>query len=215
MNQRHDYCRFALLRHAQTHWNVAKRIQGRQNSDLTDYGRRQAANFAARIQSFGFTAVLCSDLGRARHTAKIINARLKLPLFQDQGLREQDWGRWEGKTLRAIQQEEGEYLARQVASGWNFRPPGGEDRRTVFERGRRVLETWAAQSGHAATLVITHGGMLKCLIYGLAGRRFLPSEPAVILPEHLHWVAWNGGGLQIEKLNALKTVQQASSEPVR
>lgn len=210
MNPRKEFHRFAVLRHAQTHWNVAKRIQGRQNSDLTEYGRKQAADYAGIIEPLGVSAILHSDLGRARETAEIINARLNLPLFEDKGLREQDWGLWEGKTLPAIRKEEGEHLELQVAKGWDFRPPQGESRRVVFERGCNALKTWASRCTHTNTLIISHAGMIKCLIYGLAGRRFLPSERPIMKPDYLHWIAWDGEKLLLEKINACKMNPEAT-----
>lgn len=196
------HCRFALLRHAQTHWNAAKRIQGHRNSALTDFGRRQARRCAQKIRSFEFTAILASDLGRTLQTAAIINEYLNLPLAKDVRLREQDWGRWSGRTMASIQKKEGLLLAQQVAAGWDFRPPQGEDRRRVFERSRQALTAWAATSGQTTTLVVTHEGVVKCLLYGLSGRKFLPDEPPLIAANHLHWLTCRGGDLLIEQVNA-------------
>ena len=202
MNTKTAPSRFALLRHAQTYWNKAKRIQGHLDSNLTDDGRRQAQVYAQKIGSYGFTAILASDLGRTLQTANIINSYLNLPLSTDRRLREQDWGRWSGRTIKTIQKEEGDLLAQQVAAGWDFHPPGGEVRRQVFERGSQALISWAARSRHKNTLIITHEGMVKCLIYGLSGRKFLPSEPPLIQSNHLHWVVCHGRDLSIEQINA-------------
>ncbi|MGD9209859.1 MAG: histidine phosphatase family protein [Desulfobacteraceae bacterium] len=195
------FYRFALLRHAQTHWNAAKRIQGHLNSDLTDQGEKQVHLYVKKIKSLGFTAILSSDLGRALQTAKIINTYLNLPLVKDARLREQDWGRWAGKTLAAIKKEEKELLTRQIAAGWEFLPPEGETRRMVFERSCKALTRWAVTSEHVRTLVISHEGTIKCILYGLLNRKFLPSESPLMIPNHLHWVAYNGQNLLVEKVN--------------
>jgi broad specificity phosphatase PhoE len=202
--------RFALLRHAQTHWNVAKRIQGQKDSSLTENGRKQALVFAKKIQSLDFSAILCSDLGRALQTAKIINFNLNLPLIKENRLREQDWGGWSGKTLASVRKEDEEYLTRQVAAGWDFCPPQGENRREVFQRGCAALKSWSLTSKYNRTLVITHEGVIKCLIYGLSGRKFLPHEPSLIKSNHLHWVTCNGSNLAIEKINAQNMGQDAA-----
>jgi probable phosphoglycerate mutase len=194
--------RFALLRHAQTHWNAEKRIQGQKDSYLTENGKKQALIFAEKIQFLGFNAIFCSDLGRTLQTAKIINANLKLPLACDKRLREQDWGGWSGKTLASIWKEEEEKIAQQVDAGWDFCPPQGESRWNVFQRGCQALKSWSIASKYDRTLVVTHEGVIKCLIYGLSGRKFLPHEPSLIKSYHLHWVTCDGSNLFIEKINA-------------
>ena len=202
MNQKPYLYRFALLRHAQTHWNVAKRIQGQKDSSLTENGTEQARIFAEKVQFLGFNAILCSDLGRTLQTAKIINTYLNLPLVKDKQLREQNWGRWSGKTLASVWKEEKNILTHQVEAGWHFCPPEGEDRQTVFVRGCQALKSWSLASEYNRTLVITHEGVIKCLIYGLSGRKFLPHEPSLIKSNHLHWVTCDGSNLFIEKINA-------------
>jgi hypothetical protein len=52
-------------------------------------------------------------------------------------------------------------------------------------------------------LVIAHGGVIKCLLYRLMGRRFLPSEPPVLLPRALHRLRHGTQGLAIEERNAV------------
>ena len=90
--------RFALLRHGKTEWNQKKRIQGQEDSPLTAEGRTEAGQWGLKLKDVLWNRVLTSDLGRAMETATLINQVLKVPLFQDSRLREQDWGKWTGKT---------------------------------------------------------------------------------------------------------------------
>jgi len=46
--------------------------------------------------------------------------------------------------------------------------------------------------------------VIKCLLYGLAKRKFLPQEPVMIKPLHLHWLVAGEKGLEIEGLNAFE-----------
>lgn len=195
--------RFGLIRHAETHWNREKRIQGQQDSPLTPEGERQAGHWAAVLDGYGWDRCLCSDIGRARRTAAIINHRLNLPLMVEIGLREQDWGAWVGRTLKELKAEVPEALAKQVARGWRFRPPKGEDRNRVLSRGKHALEAAAARWPSADILTVTHEGMIKCLVYHCLNREFLPSEKPVLKSAHLHWLAVEDGRLRLEKLNAL------------
>jgi broad specificity phosphatase PhoE len=47
-------------------------------------------------------------------------------------------------------------------------------------------------------LVVSHGGVIKTLINGTLKRNFLPDEPSLIKPYHLHILTWESGGLAIE-----------------
>jgi len=202
MTLTHPTTCFGLLRHAETVFNREKRIQGHGDSPLTPEGRRQAAQWARVLAAFDWNRMLVSDLGRAVLTAEIINAHLNLPLVPDARLREQDWGRWSGRRIARIRRQEPEMLAVQQNAGWDFCPPEGESRRAVLSRSRRALEEAAARWAGDRLLVVTHEGVVKCLLYHLLGRKFLPSEPAVIKSGYLHRLAHTPCGLRLEVLNA-------------
>jgi len=197
--------RFGLLRHAQTAWNRQKRIQGRTDSPLTDAGKKQAANWAAILSGFHWDRLLCSDLGRARATAEIVNRTLSLPEHLDARLREQDWGRWEGKTIAELRQDAGRQLEAQENGGWDFCPPGGESRRRLRERSRSALMQAARRWPGSTILVVTHEGVIKTLVYDLLGRDFLPHEPRVFERGYwVHWLAAREEKLTIIELNAIQ-----------
>jgi broad specificity phosphatase PhoE len=52
-------------------------------------------------------------------------------------------------------------------------------------------------------LVVSHGGVIRTLIYGTLKRKFLPDEPSLIKPYHLHILTWENERLGIEVLNAV------------
>ena len=195
--------RFGLLRHARTVWNQEKRIQGQKDSPVTSEGRRQAAACGKILKSLAWHWILSSDTGRAFETANIINKYLQVSILQDSRLREQDWGVWTGKTLDGLSNKGSQGLTDQGGIGWRFCPPGGEDRLAVWQRSQQALVETAKQRPGAKILVVTHGGVIKCLVNRLCGRRFLPSEPQIIKPYHLHWLAYDGDQLRVEELNSL------------
>ena len=195
---------FGLIRHAQTEWNRGKKIQGQSDSPLTADGARQASSWGQRLSQFPWDRMLASDSGRALTTAERINAFLKIPLETDPRLREQDWGQWTGKTTSQIQTEAARMLDEQIRAGWGFCPPGGEDRRKVSTRSQKALQEAAGKWPGDNLLVVTHEGVIKCLVYYLCGRKFLPTEPRLLQSYRLHWLVFDREGLQIEKVNALK-----------
>jgi probable phosphoglycerate mutase len=189
---------FALLRHAETEWNRDKRIQGQVDSPLTARGRRQAESWGLALARQPWDCLVASDLGRAALTADLINQTLELPRLVEPRLREQNWGDWSG--LKFAELITPEFMVEQ-RRGWDFRAPGGESRREVLERGEAALHDLARQWGSGRMLVVTHGGVIRCLLYNLCRRRFLPEEPALIEPQRTHWVSCDGEALQLQKLN--------------
>ena len=196
--------RFGLVRHAQTVWNQDKMIQGQKDSVLTTAGRRQSCTWGQRLAVLSFDRILSSDLGRTLATAELINRVLKLPMKKTSRLREQDWGVWTGRRIRDIENESPEELRRMEQAGWQFCPPGGESRRDVWLRSRGALEDASRRWPGKTILTVTHEGVIKCLLYGLAERKFLPQEPAMIKPRYLHWLAAGETGLVIERVNAIE-----------
>jgi len=203
MQDPHKITRFGLIRHAQTVWNQEKRIQGQSDSPLSEQGQRQAAAWGHDLKRISWSRILASDSGRALATAERINAALRIPLTIDSRLKEQDWGQWEGKTVRQIEAEAPQMLDEQIKAGWDFCPPGGESRYSVLTRCQAALQEAAERFAGQILLVVTHEGVVKGLIYHLCGRKFLNGEPAILKSYQLHWLVYRNSGLQIEKINAL------------
>jgi probable phosphoglycerate mutase len=112
--------RVLLVRHGETEFNVARRLQGQMDIALNDHGRAQARCVADFIAAGGPTTasshvlnarsivgVFSSDLARASETASIImyGAGVLLPLVLDAGLRERGIGHIEGKTLAELRRD--------------------------------------------------------------------------------------------------------------
>jgi len=189
---------FYLLRHAPTLWNLEKRIQGQWDSELSPAGQAKAEALAPRLMDLKLARILSSDLGRAKSTAGILNLRLRLPVTLDRRLREQHYGEWTGKYWRDIPEED-----RQAAeaAGWNFHPPGGENRCDLRGRSQHALIDAARANAGRNVLVVTHQGVIKAILYHLLGRSYLPGEPPAFDPDGLHQVVCMDGVLSIGALD--------------
>lgn len=91
-----------LVRHGETDWNQAGRLQGQTDIDLDAQGFAQAAEAAERLKEVPFEIAFCSPLIRARHTAETIVGERKITLTTDERLRELNFGPWEGTDVRKI-----------------------------------------------------------------------------------------------------------------
>jgi probable phosphoglycerate mutase len=167
-----------LLRHGVTVANETGRIQGWSDSPLTAQGAERVRSWAPALALQGFSSICASDLGRAVHTAEIIAKELDLKIRTDPDLREQDWGSWNGFSLKAMRAKHPGELETQVRRGWDFRLGQGESRKETLQRVLPALSRHAAPGERI--LCITHQGVIKCIIYHLLGRRYLPEEPTIL-----------------------------------
>ncbi|HEX4257875.1 MAG TPA: histidine phosphatase family protein [Streptosporangiaceae bacterium] len=156
-----------LVRHGQSAWNVAGRIQGQspRAGSLTPAGRDQAELAARQLAGLasGARAVVASDLARTAETAAIIAGRLGLPLQFDRRLREQDLGRLEGTRSVADNGPRGR-PGEVIDQFWDDpyrRPPGGETVAEMYDRVHRTLRRLAAARPGAELIVVTHGGPVR------------------------------------------------------
>ncbi|WP_336626183.1 MULTISPECIES: histidine phosphatase family protein [unclassified Microbacterium] len=106
-----------LVRHGETDWNAARRIQGSTDIPLNDTGRAQARATATGLaermaEQYGGVRpiVVSSDLSRARETAQIIAAELGTDVAHAYPqLRERSYGVAEGLTVDEYRARFGEF----------------------------------------------------------------------------------------------------------
>ncbi|MCY3567867.1 MAG: histidine phosphatase family protein [Chloroflexi bacterium] len=155
-----------LVRHGETDWNRAQRIQGQTDVPLNARGRRQIAALARRLHGTRFTAVYASDLSRTMQSARLLVGETALPIAPTPELREFSYGEWEGLTIAEVEARDADRFSRRL-SGRNedFAGPGGENTFDVLERVRRFHEqTMQRHAPGEAVLVVGHGGSLRALL---------------------------------------------------
>jgi broad specificity phosphatase PhoE len=167
--------RLLLVRHAESDWNAQGRWQGVADPPLSPRGVEQAVLAGPLVRPFGLTAVVSSDLQRARATADLLAPALALvgPPDVEPGLREYDLGAWSGLTRAEIEAGwPGEIEAWR--EGRLFATPGGEERDAFVARISRAVARVAADHAGQTVLVVTHGGVISALSRELGGplRRF-------------------------------------------
>ena len=147
-----------LVRHGETDWNQAGRLQGQTDIDLDAQGFAQAAEAAERLKEVPFEIAFCSPLIRARHTAETIVGERKITLTTDERLRELNFGPWEGTDVRKIREganspftDPGSYLP----------PEGAESFAQLYARsGEFVKQVLLPLEGtYETVLVVAHGAV--------------------------------------------------------
>ena len=196
--------RVGLIRHAQTLWNAQKRIQGWSDIPLSDAGKQQALAWGPVLAGFGWDQILVSTLARAVETGDILTQFLQVPVIKDARLKEQNWGLWCGMSMAQIKMQAPELFAKQINAGWEFCPPDGESRNTVFQRSMAAIEDAVGRLCGRTVLVIAHEGLIKCLYYRLQQQCFKCMEPTLMKPHHLHWLIFADSELQTIEPNAIR-----------
>ncbi|MEL6963273.1 MAG: histidine phosphatase family protein, partial [Pseudomonadota bacterium] len=115
-----------LIRHGQTEWNRAKRLQGSKDSPLTEMGRHQAARIAQALESAPPSHILTSPLGRAKTTASMIAGHLSIDDEEDARLAEMRFGAAEGLTADEIDARWPGFRKKREQDKWHIRWPDGE-----------------------------------------------------------------------------------------
>lgn len=146
-----------LARHGETRENVAQILQGHMQGKLTKRGIAQAEALRDELMALHvrFDALVVSDLGRALHTAQIVNEALHLSLFPTPLLRERDWGSLTGMPISNVQ-------------GTDF-PSDVESVENMFCRARQFLAYISEHFANQTVLAIGHGLFDRCIQAAWAG----------------------------------------------
>jgi glucosyl-3-phosphoglycerate phosphatase len=158
-----------VIRHGQTEWNVASRMQGLLDSPLTDLGRLQADVHGRTLAGLGgVDALIASPLGRTRTTAELLRAHVDVPARFDASLLERDCGAWSGLTLEQIAAEYPHEWRARARDPYHHRPPLGENLVDMEARVGRLLAELLTGT-EATVALVTHGVMSRVILKQLLG----------------------------------------------
>jgi broad specificity phosphatase PhoE len=186
-----------LARHGETAYNHEGRFQGQQQVPLNDTGRAQAAELAERAAAYGFRALWCSPLLRARETADIVAARIGLEPVEEPRLMETDAGVWTDRSFADVRAEAPQLFDAFAAAEPGFAFPGGESFTEQEVRVNAALER--VHAGALPALVVCHGMVIRAALYtrakdGQLPFRRVPNAAIVPLDPAEAAVADLGGG---------------------
>ncbi|WP_225830812.1 bifunctional RNase H/acid phosphatase [Streptomyces sp. NK08204] len=156
-----------LLRHGETPLTPQKRFSGSggTNPSLSDAGREQAHRVAETLARRGtIQAVLASPLARTRETAAIVAARLGLDVAIEEGLRETDFGAWEGLTFGEVRERYPDDLNAWLADPQAHPTGGGESFAETATRMAATRDKLVASHGGRTVLLVTHVTPIKTLV---------------------------------------------------
>lgn len=170
-----------ITRHGQTKWNTERRMQGWNNSDLTELGIENAKKLGESLKSINFGVIYTSPLGRTMDTAKYIRGDKNTPIIEKVDFREMGFGTWEGMTHTELEQ----LYPTEYDNFWNtphlFKAMDGESYEDLFKRVEKGLNEIISNTNHDNILLVTHTAVIKA-IFSIVNKISLESfwEPPYI-----------------------------------
>jgi broad specificity phosphatase PhoE len=161
--------RIFLLRHAETDWNRARRVQGVSDIPLNARGRAQAEAFADRLATEPLEAIYASPLSRARETAEALARRHGLPIQTVEGLSEFHQGELEGRHLEDLIADYPDLLAAFSKDPADVRIPGGETMAEVQVRAWAAFSEIVDRHTEGSVVVVSHNMTLLTLLCRFLG----------------------------------------------
>lgn len=161
--------RLYLLRHGETTFSINRGYCGVLDVELTEAGQAMAQAFADAYKRLDWAAIYCSPMKRTQATAAPILAASGLPLEVRDGLRECNYGEWEGKTKEEVDSAfHDDYVHWMTEPAWNA-PKGGETAVEVRNRAMSVIAEIEEKYVDGNVLVVSHRTTLRIVLCSLLG----------------------------------------------
>lgn len=187
-----------FVRHGESEFNAQGRIQGQLDPPLSPLGLRQSTAVAEAMARLDADLVVHSPLRRAVQTAEPIAAAADRTMKPLDELMEIHAGVFQGLAWPEIAERYPAEARRWKNQEPDFRPPGGESRRELMERGLRAFQA-IREIGRREIIVVAHGGLLGAALKACLG--ISASEN----PFRFNNCGWNtvvwGARMQILKIN--------------
>jgi ribonuclease H / adenosylcobalamin/alpha-ribazole phosphatase len=157
-----------LVRHGVTHHTAEKRFSGglaSSNPGLSDDGRaqvREVADWLAPLAE-NVDVVIASPVRRTRESADILAARLGLPVVEEPGFAEMEFGSWDGLTFADVREQHPDDLDAWLGS-LDVAPGGGESFLDVEKRVLAGLSRVVAEHEGRTVIVVSHVTPIKTLV---------------------------------------------------
>ena len=180
---------FFLIRHGETDWNLAGRIQGATDIPLNETGRAQAAATGEKMAGRSWDVIVASPLSRAMETARIIAARVGLPEPTPlPSIVERNYGEAEGMTGPELE---------SIFPG-DTPVPGRESREAVKNRVVAAVHELAKQHPGKNVVAVAHGGVIRALLHATTGTAYFGER---ITNGSVHSFHHSDEGLQLVLFN--------------
>jgi probable phosphoglycerate mutase len=176
-------CKLYVVRHGESEHNRDSITSGHVDPDLTEMGKQQALSSKQALAHVHFDDVYSSDLQRAVKTAELIYGSPVPQNHQLLGLRERDFGQYDGRPIKHWEdlKEEKKPELDSLPDHEQWRYKHSPDAESLHEVSERFIQTLAgiAQANPGKTILVgAHGSTLRITLIslGYATTAQLPSK---------------------------------------
>jgi alpha-ribazole phosphatase len=155
-----------LIRHGAT--DLAGTFCGHSDPPLNERGRQQVAALIEELANERIEAVYSSDLLRAHETAVALATAKAAPLCNLSGLREINFGDWEGLSWRQVEAINEHDAERWLIEYPSFAAPNGEAVDAFEARVLAAVEARVQIDGRLIA-VVSHAGVMRVIMRRLGG----------------------------------------------
>lgn len=145
--------RIYIVRHGQTEENKKRIFQGHLPGELSLEGINQSRSIAKYFKDKKIDLIFSSDLKRAKDTlSEILSFKKNIPIKYLKGLRERDYGSFNGKPRREVETS----IAKKEF----------ESEKSMYQRSKEIIKK-IKKSGAEDILIMAHGSINKMIITSL------------------------------------------------
>jgi probable phosphoglycerate mutase len=155
--------KLCMVRHGETAWNAAGRVQGQLDIPLSETGHAQARALAQALAGEHFDVVYSSDLVRVQQTAAPLSEILGKKPVLDERLRERHYGIFQGMTYTEARERMPEDFTRFKNKDPDYDFQTGESLHAFSARVMEFIQELLEKEKGRNVLVFTHGGVLEVL----------------------------------------------------
>ncbi|WP_210139488.1 histidine phosphatase family protein [Staphylococcus sp. GDY8P120P] len=161
--------KICFIRHGETDWNIAGKLQGRTNIPLNESGILQAQACGECLTPNEWDLIITSPLLRAKETGQIIQQKLDIPLYEMASFIEVAFGDAEGLTQheRALQFPDRNY-------------PNKETESMITDRFLNGMRTVHEDHANQNILIISHGAFIKAIFHYFSNGKISPGITKLI-----------------------------------
>lgn len=155
--------RLYIIRHGQTDWNRARKLQGRTDIPLNERGRYVAELTREGLKDVAFDIAFTSPLVRAKETAELVLKGRNIPIIEDARIIEVNFGAYEGEDFRLDNENLQNFFKRPELY---YPVDGSESMESILQRTEEVLSELYKNSEYqeSTILISTHGAALCGLL---------------------------------------------------
>lgn len=181
-----------LFRHGLTEGNKQGKYMGWNDSPLSEEAVSKLSAYSLHQSSYDL--FISSDINRCLHTMNLLFPMVEPELFME--FREMHFGSFQGKSYEELKDDESYQL--WIGDMITYFPPNGESYQQFMnriEQGWEKVVRHVVENGKRNPFIVTHGGVIKCLLskYGPTEKNFW------------EWKVIHGNGYELEfKLDELR-----------